>query len=173
VHQPSERPELFSLGLGWHVARDGSTRWHNGQTGGYHAMLMVHRPAKVAVVLLANTATMEVDVLAEQLARMLVGSPEQPREFPKTVTVAADQMERLVGRYQLAPTFILTVKIEDGKLMVGATGQPFARVFPESPTRWKYRIVDAALSFELGDQGPATAVTLHQGGLNQRAPRLE
>lgn len=172
VHQGAQDGG-FAMGLGWHVARDGSTRWHNGQTGGYHSMMLVNRLSGIAVVVLANTATMEIDVLAEQLIRALAGAKEQPREFAKVVEVAPEQMERLVGRYQLIPTFILTAKIEDGKLMVGATGQPFFQVFPQSDSKWSYRVVDASLTFELGDEGPAKAVILHQNGLNQRAERLD
>ncbi len=81
-------------------------------------------------------------------------------------------MQRLVGRYQLAPTFILDVKIEDEKLIVGATGQPSFRVYPQSATQWRYRVVDASLTFELSETGQATAVVLHQNGLDQRAQRL-
>ncbi|WP_164103198.1 serine hydrolase [Candidatus Laterigemmans baculatus] len=172
TQQPPLAEGDFAVGLGWHIARDGETRWHNGQTGGYHSMIMIHRPSKTAVVLLANTATMEADRLAEQLMRMLLGIPEQPRQFEKSVEVAPEQMQRLVGRYQLTPEFILTVQVEEGKLMVGATGQPFFRVFPQSDTEWKYGVVDASLTFETGDEGPATAVVLHQGGIDQRATRM-
>jgi len=28
------------MGLGWHVTPDG-THWHNGQTGGYHSMILI------------------------------------------------------------------------------------------------------------------------------------
>lgn len=173
IHQPPIDGEDFAMGLGWHIARDGATRWHNGQTGGYHAMLLINRPAEVAVVVLANTATMELDVLAEQLVRMLAGMPERPRKFEQTVEVSPDQMQRLVGRYQLAPGFILTAKIEGQKLMVGATDQPFFQVFPQSNTQWNYRVVDASLTFELDDEGPAKAVVLHQHGLDRRAVRLQ
>ena len=172
VRQQPIEPQDFAMGLGWHVARDGETRWHNGQTGGYHCMLLINRKLDLAVVVLTNTATMEVDALAEQLVRALAGMPERPREFAKTVEVSAEQMQRLVGRYQLAPTFILDVKIEGDQLMVGATGQPYFRVYPQSVSSWRYRVVDAALTFELGEAGPAAAVTLHQNGLDQRAERL-
>ncbi len=172
IHQQPIQPADFALGLGWHVARDGETRWHNGQTGGYHCMLLINRKLDLAVVVLANTATMEVDRLAEQLVRALAGAPEQPREFAQAVEVSAEQMQRLVGRYQLLPTFILDVKIENDQLMVGATGQPYFRVYPQNATHWRYRVVDAALTFELGEAGPAAAVVLHQHGLDQRAERL-
>lgn len=173
THQPPLANGDLAMGLGWHIARDGETRWHNGQTGGYHSMLMIHRPGNLAVVVLANTATMEISALGEQIMRVLLGIPQQPREFAKSVAVAPEQMQRLVGRYQLVPGFFLTVKLEDGNLMVGATGQPFVRVFPQSETLWKYRVVDASLTFEQGDEGPATAVILHQNGIDQRASRIE
>ncbi|MEM9587547.1 MAG: serine hydrolase domain-containing protein, partial [Planctomycetota bacterium] len=47
----------FAMGLGWHIARDGQTRWHNGQTGGYHSMLIVNRDQSLSVTVLSNTAT--------------------------------------------------------------------------------------------------------------------
>lgn len=174
VHQPGIADGDFAVGLGWHVARDGSTRWHNGQTGGYHSMLLVNRPLRIGVVVLSNTATMEVDQLAEQLVRMLAGVPEKPRSFEKSVSidVAPEKMKRLVGQYQLAPNFALTVTLDDGKLMVGATGQQTFQVFATSETEWHYRVVDAQLTFELEDEGPAKAVVLHQNGANHRGARV-
>ena len=83
VHQQPIESIDFAMGLGWHVARDGATRWHNGQTGGYHAAIFVNRPLQVAVVVLTNTATREVDGLAEDLVRKLAGQDVQPREFEK------------------------------------------------------------------------------------------
>jgi CubicO group peptidase (beta-lactamase class C family) len=60
-----------ALGLGWHVAPDGKTRWHNGQTGGYHSFAAVNVEKKTAVVVLSNTATHEVDRLGNRLLAAL------------------------------------------------------------------------------------------------------
>jgi CubicO group peptidase (beta-lactamase class C family) len=48
--------------LGWHVSKY-NVHWHNGQTGGYHSFVAFDKKAKVGVVLLTNTATMEADKL--------------------------------------------------------------------------------------------------------------
>ncbi|MEN0110080.1 MAG: serine hydrolase domain-containing protein [Planctomycetota bacterium] len=56
-----------AMGLAWQLIADGHTHWHNGGTGGYWAMLIVSRSADRAVVVLANTATAEVDRLAFDL----------------------------------------------------------------------------------------------------------
>jgi hypothetical protein len=80
---------------------------------------------------------------------------------------------RLVGRYQLAPDFIFTVKDQDGHLMVGVTNQPTLEVFPDSPTRWSYHDVDAKLEFKLTKTGPAKSLVLLQNGIEQTARRIE
>ncbi len=74
VHQPPLTVGDFAMGLGWHVERDGETHWHNGQTGGYHSMIYLSRKRQMAVVLLTNTATMEVDPLAQNIVRVVVGA---------------------------------------------------------------------------------------------------
>lgn len=72
-----------ALGLGWHVAGDGKTRWHNGQTGGYHSFAAVNVEKKTAVVVLANTATHEVDRLGNRLMAMLSKKDRRNAEAQK------------------------------------------------------------------------------------------
>lgn len=76
------------------------------------------------------------------------------------------------GRYPITPNFVLTVTPKQGRLMVQATGQDEVQVYPESDTRFFYRVVDAQLTFELGPDGSAVALVLHQNGRNRRAVRL-
>ena len=56
IHQKPIKKGDAPLGLGWHVTPDG-TRWHNGQTGGYHSMILINRKSKSSVILMTNTAT--------------------------------------------------------------------------------------------------------------------
>ena len=173
VHwQPKDNAGL-ALGLGWHVARDGHTRWHNGQTGGYRAMALVSRESEIAVVVLANTATGEVDRLAEDIFRMLAGAAVEPRTFAAAVGVAPEVMERYVGRYALAPGFHLTITLDEDRLMVQATGQPAAQVYPKSDTDWFFKAVDAQLTFQVDDRGRCTGLILHQHGQDMPAGRVD
>ncbi|MEO0531847.1 MAG: serine hydrolase [Planctomycetota bacterium] len=176
VHQKPIEDSDFAMGLGWHVARDGSTRWHNGETGGYHAALFVNRPAKAAVVVLANTATSEVDTLAQQVIQMLGGQKVKPRSFEpaeESVEVSAEAMKRLVGKYALAPTFVFDVRVKGDRLMVGVTNQPTFEVFPRSETEWFYKAVKATLRFDVDASGVCNAVELDQNGIRQTAKRVE
>jgi hypothetical protein len=80
---------------------------------------------------------------------------------------------RLVGRYQLTPNFIFDVQDRNGRLMVGITNQATQEVFPDSPTRWSYRGVDATLEFKLPRTGRAKSLILHQNGAEQTAYRIK
>jgi D-alanyl-D-alanine-carboxypeptidase/D-alanyl-D-alanine-endopeptidase len=172
VHQKPIEEGDFAMGLGWHIAHDGQTRWHNGQTGGYHAAVFVNRPLKIAVVVLTNTATMEVDALAQDLVVACAGQNVKPREFEKAPEVSAEVLQSYAGKYRLAPGFEFTVSVEGDNLMVGLTGQPTHQVYPRSDTEWYYKVVDATLTFKVDGKGKCTAVELFQNGVRQTAKRI-
>ncbi len=159
-------------GLGWMIASDGSTRWHNGQTGGYHSMILINRKAEAGLVFLCNTATMEVDTLAENMFQAILGLNVQPRSFSKEVAVEEAVLKRLVGKYELAPGVVFDITSNSGRLMAQLTGQQALRVYPESDTVWNYKEVEAQLQFDLPEDGPATKVTLHQNGRVMPAGRI-
>lgn len=169
-----------ATGLGWMIAGDGQTRWHNGRTGGFASAMFINRPLKSAVIVLCNTSVAgEADLLATRLIQKAAGQDVEaaPRAaddpVPDKPGIDAKHRRRLVGRYQLAPDFIFTVRDKDGHLMVGITNQPTQEVFPDSPTRWSYRGVDATLEFQLPKTGPAQSLILHQNGIQQTARRMK
>jgi serine-type D-Ala-D-Ala carboxypeptidase/endopeptidase len=161
----------LAIGLGWHIARDGVTRWHNGMTGGYASWMSVVPKLDVGVVVLANTATMKATELGEQLTRVACGIEVKPPKRRTPVAVDAETLKSYEGTYAITPDFALTVTVDDGKLMVQATNQPKFEVFAESPTEFFYTVVDAQLTFEPGQNGKAERVILHQNGLDQKAER--
>jgi serine-type D-Ala-D-Ala carboxypeptidase/endopeptidase len=160
-----------AIGMGWHIARDGVTRWHNGMTGGYHAWLTVVPSRNVGVVVLTNTASMKVTTLGEQITRAALGREVEPDKRPQTIAVDTDVLATYAGVYDLTPQFRLTVTIEDGRLMVQATGQEAFPVFPESQTKFYYKIVDAQLTFVVSPGGTVSHLVLHQNGVDQKAIR--
>ncbi len=127
----------------------------------------------LGVVVLANMATARVTPFGESVTRIAFGLEVAPPKSRKEVDVDSAVLESYVGVYVLTPLFVLTVTVEDGKLMVQATGQPKLPVFAESKTEFFYKIVDAQISFVPGEDGKVKHLTLHQGGLNLKAVRKE
>ena len=90
----------------------------------------------------------------------------------RAVPVDPALLAAYVGRYQIVPSFVLTVRADDGHLFVQATGQAEYEVFAESETDFFYRVVDAQLTFEHPEGGAAPMLTLHQNGKDMRGRRL-
>jgi hypothetical protein len=71
-------------------------------------------------------------------------------------------------------TKVFTSLTRDGdRLFAQLTGQPQFEIFPEGEKQFFLKVVDAQLTMEVDASGKAAAVTLHQFGRDQRAPRVE
>ncbi len=160
------KPGQIGVGLGWHIARDGVTRWHNGRTGGYSGAIFIFAPKKIAVVVVCNTATDRTTELAEKIIQTTLGMSPPPIVVRKTIKLAPDVLKQYEGTYALSLLFAITITAEDGKLMAQATGQDKFRIFPESETKFFYKIVDAEIDFEKGKDGKVEKLILHQNGKN-------
>lgn len=88
----------------------------------------------------------------------------------KEVAVDSRSFDALVGVYALAPGFDIAVTREGDHLFAQATGQDRLELFPESPVRYFFKLVDAQIDFVL-ESGRAASLVLHQGGQNLPAPR--
>jgi D-alanyl-D-alanine-carboxypeptidase/D-alanyl-D-alanine-endopeptidase len=174
VRRPTGGQDL-EIALGWHIftAHGKEIVWHNGGTGGYRTFIGYDAAARAGVVVLSNTST---PAGPDDIGRHLL-DPQAPLLPPKTphteVPVDPKVYDGYVGRYQLAPSAILTVTKTGNRLFAQLTGQPSFEVFPESAKDFFYKIVDAQLTFEPDSEGKATAVVLHQNGINQRATRIQ
>jgi serine-type D-Ala-D-Ala carboxypeptidase/endopeptidase len=106
----------------------------------------------------------------EQTAKKI--SDEAPREH---VAIRLDPIiyDTYAGRYELAPNVIYTLRREDDRLMAQLTGQPPFEIFPESETKFFYKIVDAQVSFVKSDKGDVTGLLLHQNGKDMEAKKLK
>jgi D-alanyl-D-alanine-carboxypeptidase/D-alanyl-D-alanine-endopeptidase len=111
----------------------------------------------------------------DQMALRIDGEADPIEEWfgHRVAQVDPSNLKNYVGRYQLAPGAVFTVTLEDNRLYVQLTGQSRLEVFPETERDFFYRVVDAQITFETDGTGPATALILHQGGQNPRAPRID
>lgn len=158
------KPGEIGTGLCWHLAGDGVTWWHNGQTGGYSAVMFAFPPTKVGVMVLTNTSTDATTGLGEKLLLSVLGIKPPPTVEPDVAKVDRAVLEKYVGSYALSPAFAITVTLEGDRLMAQATGQQKFQIFPESPTKFFYKVVDAQISFVEGKSGKVEKLILHQNG---------
>jgi D-alanyl-D-alanine-carboxypeptidase/D-alanyl-D-alanine-endopeptidase len=180
TRRPTNNASL-EMALGWHVLKDERAQgteivWHNGGTGGYRTWMGYEPKSRTGVVVLSNAGTaagpddIGRHLLVPALPLMQSSKPSPTRTETK---VEANVFDRYVGRYQLAPSAILTISRNGSQFFVQLTGQPTFEIFAESEKKYFLKVVDAQLTFETDAQNKAVAVTLHQNGIDQRAPRIE
>ena len=159
------------LRLAWQTSKPG-TVWHNGQTGGYHSVAIVVPEQKVAVVVLADTASKHIDDLGGRILRHLMGQKVEPQEVPKPVKVEAKVLETYVGRYRYPPDIVFIVSRDERGLLVQMPDQPKRRLHALSEMRFTLRVAPIRLDFEKNAKGEVTGVLVTQVGRQVRAPRV-
>lgn len=177
VRRPTGSPTM-EIALGWHVFKTPGGKelvWHNGGTGGYRSFVGFDRASRIGVVALSNVSTQTgVDDIGRHiLDRSLPLVKTTPPPERKEVDVAPEILDRYVGKYQLAPTFVIAVTREGKQLYVQATAQPRFEVFATSEREFFLKAVNASITFETETDGRAVALVLHQNGIDQRAKRID
>jgi D-alanyl-D-alanine-carboxypeptidase/D-alanyl-D-alanine-endopeptidase len=159
---PTDDDGKYFMGLGWMINVDLGIWWHNGATGGYHAMFEVLPDEGRAVVALGNMSGGTVGQLADRMVVEWVGEGEYQIDVPTQVTLAPAELDALVGNYHSPATGVLVVEREGDKLYGRMSIQPRYRLWPESARRVHFRVAEAALEFDEGV--PCERVVLHQMG---------
>jgi CubicO group peptidase (beta-lactamase class C family) len=172
----------MEIGMGWLMRpkKDSEIIWHNGGTGGYRSFAGFDPKSRTGVVVLSNVSTPAgVDDIgfhlldpASQL--LLHNSPLiQPPASHTAITLSPDVLDIYAGKYQFAPSAIMTVTRKDNQLFVQLTGQGPVEIFPESKTDFFARVVDAQILFKTDSQGRVNALVLRQLGRDQLAQRID
>lgn len=89
----------------------------------------------------------------------------------KAVKIDQSVYQNLTGRYQMQG-FQIVVSVDQGKLMIQATGQDPAEIFPLSETRYFVKVVDAEIEFTRDAAGNVTGLILHQGNVKMKGKRI-
>jgi len=166
--------------LGWDVRHSpyGDIIWHNGGTGGFRTFIGFNPAAKVGVVVLINAANetggddIGFHILAGASLAMLSPPGPAPGEGRTLISLSAEKLEPLVGQYQMAPGVVVAVTRTDDHLFAQLTGQLAYELFPASPTDFFLKVIDAQVTFQLGPDGRATGLVLHQNGRDTPGKRV-
>lgn len=172
TRRPTTSPQM-TIGLAWHILKapgGGTIVWHNGGTGGYRSFMGFDLAKRAGVVVLTNSAIGADDVGFHLIDSLFPLS--KPPAQPKEVAIDPAVLPPYAGVYQLAPTFSLTVTVNDGALWVEPTGQSKIRVFPSSEREFFVKGQDVRVTFVKGDDGQVTGLVLHQAGGDAPAKKV-
>ncbi|MBR0828776.1 serine hydrolase [Bradyrhizobium manausense] len=169
IRRPRETQR--DVAMGWFVSTrfDDEVIWKDGGTGGYATVVGYSTKSRKAAILLSNANDYTANL---SLGMNMINPAYEPPKIRRVVPVDAALLAAYAGRYQIVPTFVLTVRADGIRLFVQATGQAEFEVFAESDTDFFYRAVNAQLTFARPEGGAAAMLTLHQNGKDMRGTRL-
>ena len=98
-----------------------------------------------------------------------MGEDAAPAEF----VVSSEVLKSYVGKYLLAPQFIIEISLNGDQLMGQATGQPAFELYPSSEASFYLKVVDAQVKFNKNDHGDVVSLTLFQNGQEIEGARME
>ncbi|MFK7782775.1 serine hydrolase [Psychroserpens sp.] len=101
------------------------------------------------------------------------GIDKAPPAERKELTLAIEVLNQYVGKYELQPTFIITVMVKQDRLFAQATNQPEFELFASEKDNFFLKAVPAEVVFNRADDGSVTSLTLKQGGQEMPAKKTE
>jgi CubicO group peptidase (beta-lactamase class C family) len=150
---------------------------HSGHVNGFGTYLLRAPRDRQLVVVLDNEGGPHVQEVSMDLLRVLyhrpTTGPKPEPVAPKTIAVDAATLAGYAGKYQLAPTFFITVKAEGTNLSAQATGQQPFVLAATAPGRFAVQGVAAELEFVKNATGAIDKLILHQGGHDSPGTRVE
>ncbi|MBO6741116.1 MAG: serine hydrolase [Phycisphaerales bacterium] len=173
------RETMFDTGygkvaFGWMLAMDGSTYWHNGQTGGYSSYMGINHVFDTAVVVLANGATHATTNAGAKLLQELIGMNPEPMQLEAPDRLDDAYLERILGVYRSEWGFDITFTSAHNLLYARVTNQNAYRVDKVGDDRFGYSAVPAELQFAFDEEGGvASSVTLFQNGAETKCVRVD
>jgi hypothetical protein len=145
---------------------------HNGGIEGFATSIIRFTVDRVTVIVLSNYEAARARRVAADLAAIVFGEKYELPIERTVVKVDPKIYDAYVGEYELEPGFVFTVTREGDHLMMQATGQGKAELFPTSETNFFPKVVRADITFVKDAGGSVTHLVLNQNGRQMNAKKI-
>jgi len=102
-----------------------------------------------------------------------IETDKKPEPEKTAITVDAEILKQYIGKYELQPGFVIEIATKENQIFAQLTGQPQFEIFAETETTFFFKVVPASIDFNKNDNGEVTSLTLHQGGQDIEAKKIE
>jgi CubicO group peptidase (beta-lactamase class C family) len=179
----------LSYGLGWglYSSRYGRAFFKEGHDEGWRHLALCFDEKGAGILILTNSSNGEG--IFKPLMDALLGPTDFPFEWEgytpytelpplpklkehKKVTLAAAQLERIVGRYGLSSDVVITVTVQDGRMFLQENDEPKQEYFAEGPQDFYSAVSSDEVTFAPADGSTAQVMILHADGKDFRLKRL-
>lgn len=101
------------------------------------------------------------------------GIDKAPPAEKVEMSLPVEVLSQYVGKYELQPTFIISIQVRGNRLFAQATGQPEFEIFATKKDEFFLKAVAAEVTFNRTTDGTIESLTLKQGGQEMPAKKIE
>jgi CubicO group peptidase (beta-lactamase class C family) len=171
----------YAFGQGFDQYRGVKTISHGGADAGYRTHLVRFPDQNISIAVLSNLGSFNPGGLANKIADIYLKdhlkgeSKKSETEPPVASGVKVDDkfLKVYEGSYQLGPNFIVSFKLEDGKFIALATGQPPFPLVASNDSTFHIAPANVKIVFNKNRDNTVDQLTLHQGGGTMIAKRMK
>ena len=146
---------------------------HDGRLTGFTSFNDYYPDDDTYVVFLSNIESGAIASIRKDLPAILFNEPfKMPAKRPPVIKLDPRTVDSYVGRYQVAPGFILTAKNERGNLLLG-TVEGLYPMIPESETKFFYPLRYAEVEFVKNAAGLVTEMKWREFGSEYVCKKVE
>jgi hypothetical protein len=153
---------------------------HDGGDAGYRTHLMRFPDQKISIVVLSNLGSFNPGSLGNKIADIylkdqLKEETKESESAPPASGVKVDEklLKLYEGKYQLDSEFIIDFKVQDGKFIVLATGQPPFELVASSDSTFHIPPADVKIVFNKNRDNTVEQFTFYQGEQTLIAGRMK
>ncbi|MFC1794212.1 serine hydrolase, partial [Planctomycetota bacterium] len=163
------------IGISWKLGKRGRDRIisHAGRDTGYRSFIMLVPEKSLGIVAATNYDRTPIENIMEAALTISLGEEFVPRNERKAISLDPVILREYVGVYEIAPEVMLTITLEDGRLLTQAAGQPKVEIFPESETTFFLKVADVRMIFEKNDKGEVFQAVIRQGTSDMFAKKVK
>ena len=127
----------------------------------------------LGIVAATNYDRTPIEKIMDAALTISLGEEFVPANQRTAISVDPAILRQYVGVYQIAPEVMLTVTLENGRLLTQAAGRPKNEIFPESETIFFLKIADVRMIFEKNDKGEVFQAIIRQGTSDMFAKKVQ
>jgi CubicO group peptidase (beta-lactamase class C family) len=147
---------------------------HGGGIEGFNTELDYYPDDKLTVVVLANLNGPAAGDIAGKLGQIAHGEMVTLSSERKELTLSSNALGQYAGAYQMPNGGPMMLIAMDGNQLTAKLGPQSAfPIFPQSETMFFLKVVDAQIEFAKDSSGKVSQLTLHQGGRDMAAKRVD
>lgn len=164
------RQQMFTInkqnyGYGMEITtlKDKTIVGHSGSINGFKANYFTLFDDDITFIVLANYGDVQTFELYEALKHIAVGDAiEKPKDH-RFITLPEAELKKCEGEYAINEKMLISLKLEDGKLVANIGGEGGLILYPETKDDFYLRTKNAYIKLVRDENGTVNAIQVAKG----------